>query len=59
MALTRAIDTLYIKLSNTSNTFSQKLLEAAKGLEQVEIIEGSYEGPVVIEPEDEEGPPPF
>lgn len=43
MAMTRAIDTLYIKLSNINNAFSSTLLEIAKNLQQVEIIEGNYE----------------
>ena len=42
MAMTRAIDTLYIKLSNTSNVFSQKLLEIAKATPYVEVLEGEY-----------------
>jgi hypothetical protein len=42
MAMTRAIDTLYIKLSNTSNSFSQTMLGVARGLPQVEILEGDY-----------------
>lgn len=42
MAMTRAIDTLYIKLSNTSNSFSQTILGVARGLPQVEILEGDY-----------------
>lgn len=42
MAMTRAIDTLYIKLSNTNNFFSQTLLKAARSLSNVEIIDGEY-----------------
>ena len=42
MAMTRAIDTLYIKLSNTSNAFSQTILRVARSLPQVEILEGDY-----------------
>ena len=42
MAMTRAIDTLYIKLSNTSNAFSQTILRVARSLPQVEILEGEY-----------------
>lgn len=45
MAMTRAIDTLYVKLSNTKNVFSQTILEAARSLPQVEILEGDYTEP--------------
>ena len=45
MAMTRAIDTLYIKLSNTSNYFSQTILSAAKRLSHVDILEGEYVEP--------------
>ena len=31
MAITRPIDTLYIKLNNPSNEFSQKLIEIGRG----------------------------
>ena len=31
MAITRSIDTLYIKLNNPSNEFSQKLIEIGRG----------------------------
>lgn len=43
MAMTRAIDTLYIKLSNTNNSFSQTLLSAARCLSFIEILDGEYE----------------
>lgn len=42
MAMTRAIDTLYIKLSNIHNSFSQTLLSAAKRLSFIEILDGEY-----------------
>lgn len=42
MAMTRAIDTLYIKLSNTNNYFSQTLLKAARSIANVEILDGEY-----------------
>ena len=42
MAMTRAIDTLYIKLSNTNNYFSQTLLKAARSLSNIEILDGEY-----------------
>lgn len=42
MAMTRAIDTLYIKLSNTNNVFSQAILRVARSIPQVEILEGKY-----------------
>lgn len=42
MAMTRAIDTLYIKLSNMNNSFSQTLLSVAKHLSYIEILEGEY-----------------
>lgn len=42
MAMTRAIDTLYIKLSNSNNLFSQTILSLARLLPQIEIIEGEY-----------------
>lgn len=42
MAMTRAIDTLYIKLSNTNNYFSQTLLKAARSLSNIEILNGEY-----------------
>ncbi len=45
MAMTRAIDTLYIKLSNTNNSFSQTILSAAKRLSHVDILEGEYVEP--------------
>lgn len=43
MAMTRAIDTLYIKLSNMNNSFSQSLLSSARCLSFVEILDGEYE----------------
>ena len=43
MAMTRAIDTLYIKISNMNNSFSQSLLSSAKRLSYVEILDGEYE----------------
>ena len=39
MAMTRAMDTLYIKLSNVYDPFSQSIMKVAKGLENVEIID--------------------
>ena len=42
MAITRAMDTLYIKLSSSSNNFSQKLLEIGRSISGVEIMEGYY-----------------
>ena len=45
MAMTRAIDTLYIKLSNTNNYFSQTILSAAKRISHVDILEGEYVEP--------------
>lgn len=42
MALTRAIDTLYIKLSSVNNLFSRKLITVARGLSYVELLEGEY-----------------
>ena len=39
MAMTRAMDTLYIKLSDVNDHFSQSLLKAAIGLPNVEIID--------------------
>ena len=39
MAITRAIDTLYIKLSSRSSVFSQKILEIGRNLPGVEILE--------------------
>ena len=45
MAMTRAIDTLYIKLSNTRNAFSQTLLKVARSIPQVEILKGDYVEP--------------
>lgn len=57
MAMTRAIDTLYIKLSNTSNAFSQALLNAARTVPHVEILEGDYTEPKhIVEIEDENLP---
>lgn len=47
MAITRAIDTLYIKLSNTNNCFSQSILEIAKKLHNIEILEGEYQKEIV------------
>ncbi len=38
MAMTRAIDTLYIKLSNSNSSFSTSLLDIANQLEYVEIL---------------------
>lgn len=38
MAMTRAIDTLYIKLSNSNTAFSSSILEIAKQLGYVEIL---------------------
>ena len=43
MAMTRAIDTLYIKLSNTNNHFAQLILEVGKKLHNIEILEGEYQ----------------
>lgn len=40
MAMTRAIDTLYIKLTNAERTFSKQLLETAKTVQNVEILTG-------------------
>ena len=57
MAMTRAIDTLYIKLSNTSNAFSQTLLRAARSLPQVEILEGDYVEPISSVKEDNDDLP--
>lgn len=59
MAMTRAIDTLYIKLSNTQDFFSQRLLELAAGLPQVNILNGNYDGPIYqdINQEEENEPP--
>lgn len=42
MAMTRAIDTLYVKLSNINNRFSQSIIEIAKGLPFVELLDGEY-----------------
>lgn len=42
MAITRAMDTLYIKLSSSSSNFSQTLLEIGRSIPGVEILEGSY-----------------
>lgn len=55
--MTRAIDTLYIKLSNTSNAFSQTLLRAARSLPQVEILEGDYVEPISSVKEDNDDLP--
>lgn len=38
MALTRAIDTLYIRLSNNYNEFSQKLVSIANTLPNIELL---------------------
>ena len=38
MAMTRAIDTLYIKLSNNFNAFSTSILSIAKQIPNVEIL---------------------
>jgi hypothetical protein len=57
MAMTRAIDTLYIKLSNTGSAFSQKILESAQSLPQIEILEGIYDGPAISVPKKEDSPP--
>lgn len=42
MAITRAMDTLYIKLSSTTNKFSRTLLEIGRSIPGVEILEGTY-----------------
>ena len=42
MAMTRAIDTLYLKLSNINNRFSQSIIETAKRLSFVELLDGEY-----------------
>lgn len=42
MAMTRAIDTLYIKLSNTNNDFSRAVINIAQKFSFVEIKMGSY-----------------
>ena len=42
MAMTRAMDTLYIKLSNPYNDFATKLINAARTIPHVEILEGVY-----------------
>lgn len=44
MAITRAIDTLYIRLDNLSSTFSQRLIKMVKNLQGVELLTGEYSG---------------
>ena len=51
MAITRPIDTLYIKLGNPSNEFSQKLIEIGKDCGAEILCD-----PIVINPTDEELP---
>lgn len=43
MAMTRAMDTLYIRLSNNYNAFSSSLLDVVKQIPNVEILQGQYE----------------
>lgn len=43
MAMTRAMDTLYIKLSNENASFSTSLLSAAKQIPNIEILRGPIE----------------
>lgn len=42
MAITRAIDTLYIKLSNPYSDFARKVIEIARNTSYIELIEGVY-----------------
>ena len=42
MAITRAMDTLYIKLQDPFSPFSKRILKWAKLLPNIEILEGEY-----------------
>lgn len=42
MAITRAMDTLYIKLQDPFSPFSKRILKWAKQLPNIEILEGEY-----------------
>lgn len=42
MAITRAMDTLYIKLQNPFSAFSKRILKIAKHLPNIEVLEGEY-----------------
>ena len=42
MAITRAMDTLYIKLQDPFSVFSKRILNIAKKLPNIEILEGEY-----------------
>lgn len=42
MAITRAMDTLYIKLEDPFSVFSKRILNIAKKLPNIEILEGEY-----------------
>ena len=42
MAMTRAMDTLYIKISNPYNEFAIKLINTARTIPHVDVLEGEY-----------------
>lgn len=40
--MTRAMDTLYIKLQDPFSAFSKQILKIAKYLPNIEVLEGEY-----------------